>query len=170
MPWAVWTPPSISCLVCCQCLNSNFAVSGKVNCLAPTHPRKPHRVYVRVLKKCKKNKTVVLYFECSFKLNKWCSNHLAGLYLKTQTVSSVTVCFWLQGGGNVHGMTVPSAVPRPLPSVISAHAPFARIMRKGHSPHPHLKAVSAAPVMTLLVPWAPTPALPSHTAPPRAQS
>lgn len=67
-------------------------------------------------------------------------------------------------------MTVPSAVPRPLPSVISAHAPFARIMRKGHSPHPHLKAVSAAPVMTLLVPWAPTPALPSHTAPPRAPS
>lgn len=43
-------------------------------------------------------------------------------------------------------------------------------MRKGHSPPLHLKAVSAAPVTTLSVPWAPTPALPSHTAPPRALS
>lgn len=67
-------------------------------------------------------------------------------------------------------MTAPSAVPRPLPSVISARAPFARITRKGRSPPPHLKAASAAPATTPSVPWAPTPAPPSHTAPPRAPS
>lgn len=84
--------------------------------------------------------------------------------------SFVTVRVCLQGGGNARGMTVPSAVAQPLPSVSSAHTPFARITRKGHSPPLHLKAVSAAPVTTLPVPWAPAPALPSHTAQPRAPS
>lgn len=80
------------------------------------------------------------------------------------------LCVCSQGAGNVRGMTVPSAVPRRLPPAISAHAPFARSTRKGHSPPPRSTAVSAAPVTTLLVRWAPTPALPSHTAPPPARS
>lgn len=114
----------------------------------------------------------MLYYVCE--LSTWGGNIPEGFTLKPRqskiSCSPVTVCVWLQGGGNVRGMTVPSAVPQPLPSVTSAHAPFAGITRKGHSPPLHLKAVSAAPVTTRPVPWAPTSALPSHTAPPPAPS
>lgn len=103
-------------------------------------------------------------------MNTWCSNRLAGFHFKSHVFSSVTLCVWSQGAGNVRGMTVPSAVPRRLPPATSAHAPFARSTRKGHSPPPRSKAASAAPVTTPLVRWGPTPALPSHTAPPPAPS
>lgn len=136
---ALCLPPSIRCLVCCQCLIPVLLPVGK-------------RIFVSLPLVSK--------------------SELFTLKPKQSKISCspVTVCVWLQGGGNVRGMTVPSAVPQPLPSVISAHAPFVGTTRKGHSPPLHLKTVSAAPVTTLPVPWAPTPALPSHTAPPRAPS
>lgn len=119
-----------------------------------------------------KSEQFLLYFECE--LSTWGGNPPEGFTLKAKqskiSCSPLMVCVWLQGGGSVRGMTVPSAVPQPLPPVISAHAPFAGITRKEPSPPLHLKAVSAAPVTTLPVPWAPIPALPSHTAPPRAPS
>lgn len=119
-----------------------------------------------------KSEQFLLYFECE--LSTWGGNLPEGFTLKAKqskiSCSPLMVCVWLQGGGSVRGMTVPSAVPQPLPPVISAHAPFAGITRKEPSPPLHLKAVSAAPVTTLPVPWAPIPALPSHTAPPRAPS
>lgn len=114
----------------------------------------------------------MLYFECE--LSTWCRKLPEGFTLKPKksktSCSPLTACVCLQAGGNVRGMTVPSAVPQPLPSVISAHAPIAGTTRKGHSPPLHLKDVSAAPVTTLQVPWALAPAPPSHTAPSRAPS
>lgn len=89
---------------------------------------------------------------------------LVGLKLLLFLHNSLCVC--VQDVGNVRGTTAVFAAPRPRPSVTSALARFVGITRWGRSPPPPLKAASVALVTTLSVPWAPTPAWPSHTAPP----
>lgn len=75
------------------------------------------------------------------------------------------LCVRLQDAGNVRGTTAAFAAPRPRLSVTSALARSAGIMRRGRSPPPPLKAVPVALVTTPSVPWAPTPARPSHATP-----